>query len=508
MRRSLASLPLLMMLAFVGCSAPAGDSAEYDEPFTSAVATLLNFDFDGQLTAASASNPKGLVRAQLLYTVGHFNGENGVAQLQKLVLTNITSTYLGGGLYRVKYHAHLPVAWGGKTNLPTSYALTLPMRADAPTSVQDQVRRDLQRRRIGRRHRRQLLVLLPSARGRLLARRRRRREHDRGRDGVERRTASRSTPSTTRSGRTTASRSSPSSASTRSARNDDSRRRHRRVQRVRRGGARRVPVGDDVPREPAGRSRRRRSGRRRHVRATRADGKTISDHRAPRRLGAAAGAAFDTRYDELSTDADLIMYNGHAGLGANVRALVAQGQLVPRQVPDPLHERLRHVRLRRRHAPEAARAAQPRRPDGHEVHGHRHQRDAGVLRVDGRRVDGAHPRAVDAEHAADLRADLPQHRLGAGRGGDRRRGQRVHAGLRPGRDVERVQQPRRRRLQADESRGRPRRCSRAPTCSPARPSSRTRRATPTCACASARRRPSRRPTSASRTSPTRTSAAS
>ena len=132
MRRSLASL--LLIGSLTGCSAPSGDSAEYDEPFTSSVATLLNFDFDGQLTAASASNPKGLVRAQLLYAVGHFNGENGVAQLQKLALTNLTTTSIGGGLYRVKYHAHLPVAWGSKTNLPTSYTLTLPMRADAPTS--------------------------------------------------------------------------------------------------------------------------------------------------------------------------------------------------------------------------------------------------------------------------------------------------------------------------------------------------------------------------------------
>ncbi|MGZ3438305.1 MAG: hypothetical protein ACXVDD_02265, partial [Polyangia bacterium] len=91
-------------------------------------------DFDGQLTAASASNPKGLVRAQLLYSVGHFNGDNGVAQLQKLVLTNVTTTSLGGGLYRVSYHAKLPVAWGSKVNLPSSYSFTLPLRADAPTS--------------------------------------------------------------------------------------------------------------------------------------------------------------------------------------------------------------------------------------------------------------------------------------------------------------------------------------------------------------------------------------
>ncbi len=38
-----------------------------------------------------------------------------------------------------------------------------------------------------------------------------------------------------------------------------------------------------------------------------------------------AGAAFDRRYEELSTEADLIFYNGHAGLGSNVRALARKG---------------------------------------------------------------------------------------------------------------------------------------------------------------------------------------
>jgi len=133
MRRPLVSLALVVAAA--GCSAPS-PSEELDQPFTSDVATLLDFDFDGQVTGAS-TNATGLVRAQLLYTVGHLNGENGVAQLQKLKLTNVSTSAIGGGLYRVKYHAHLPVAWGSKVNLPSSYALTLPLRGDAPTSFKN-----------------------------------------------------------------------------------------------------------------------------------------------------------------------------------------------------------------------------------------------------------------------------------------------------------------------------------------------------------------------------------
>ncbi|MBK7396303.1 MAG: hypothetical protein IPJ34_08390 [Myxococcales bacterium] len=42
-----------------------------------------------------------------------------------------------------------------------------------------------------------------------------------------------------------------------------------------------------------------------------------------------ASAAFDTRYSELTAGADVILYNGHAGLGSNVRALEQKGRFVP-----------------------------------------------------------------------------------------------------------------------------------------------------------------------------------
>jgi hypothetical protein len=44
-----------------------------------------------------------------------------------------------------------------------------------------------------------------------------------------------------------------------------------------------------------------------------------------------AGATFDTRYEALSTRADVIIYNGHAGLGQNVRALARKGRWVAGQ---------------------------------------------------------------------------------------------------------------------------------------------------------------------------------
>jgi hypothetical protein len=37
------------------------------------------------------------------------------------------------------------------------------------------------------------------------------------------------------------------------------------------------------------------------------------------------GPAFEAKYNALSTDADVIIYNGHAGLGQNVRKLATMG---------------------------------------------------------------------------------------------------------------------------------------------------------------------------------------
>jgi hypothetical protein len=124
---------LTRILALV-LAAACGGASQYgadDQNFTSDVATLLVMEFDGQLVTSTSSNSTGQIRAQLLYTVGHLNAEFSVSRLDKLNLSNVKTTALGGGLYRVAYHVKLPVAWGSKTNLPSSYTLTLPKRVDS-----------------------------------------------------------------------------------------------------------------------------------------------------------------------------------------------------------------------------------------------------------------------------------------------------------------------------------------------------------------------------------------
>jgi hypothetical protein len=121
-------------LLAAGCIGETGDAG--DDPgaagdeFASGVATLLEFEFDGEVVAKSATSWKNKVRAQLLYTVGHLNADYSVSRLNAVTLTRTSSVYLGGGLYRIRYHAKLPVAWGKKDEQPAEYTLTLPKRVD------------------------------------------------------------------------------------------------------------------------------------------------------------------------------------------------------------------------------------------------------------------------------------------------------------------------------------------------------------------------------------------
>jgi hypothetical protein len=132
---------LALPLATLGCGEEPGGgeigledgepaAVELEQPFTSDVATLMDFAFSGELTSSSGTNSKGQIRAQLMYTVGQLNGQKSVARLDKAQLSGITVASLGNGLYRHRYTATLPVAWGSKTNLPTAYTFKLPRRVD------------------------------------------------------------------------------------------------------------------------------------------------------------------------------------------------------------------------------------------------------------------------------------------------------------------------------------------------------------------------------------------
>ena len=130
------ALPLLFL---VSCASAQGAGERLDNTataFTSAHANLLDFELDGTLVA-STNDPAALrtqIEAQLLFTTGQLNGEQSVAQLGQIELSAIDAALMPAPApapsYAVKYHAKLPVAWGG-TSTPASYSFILPARLSA-----------------------------------------------------------------------------------------------------------------------------------------------------------------------------------------------------------------------------------------------------------------------------------------------------------------------------------------------------------------------------------------
>ncbi len=92
---------------------------------SSAAALFVDFEFDGELVTDSAWNKEQAVEDQLLYTVGQLNGANSVGRVDRLVLTNVQASSVSGKT-KITYHAKLPVAWGDKVNVPATFELKLP----------------------------------------------------------------------------------------------------------------------------------------------------------------------------------------------------------------------------------------------------------------------------------------------------------------------------------------------------------------------------------------------
>ncbi len=131
--RSLLSIFAFLPALAVGCAATtddgsAGNEAGDEDEFTSASAKLLDFEFDGEVFMAGGSAEQ-TIRDQMLFTIGQLNGKTGVGRLDKLALSNIQSERQGN-LTRVTYHAKLPVSMSKNTRFGRTYTLQLPKRAD------------------------------------------------------------------------------------------------------------------------------------------------------------------------------------------------------------------------------------------------------------------------------------------------------------------------------------------------------------------------------------------
>ncbi len=119
---------LLAALPFtaIACAAPvdATDEDSGEDAYTSASARLYDFEFDGEVVS-DTSDAKSAVSDQMLFTIGQLNGEGGVARLDKIALSNVKTAAVGAKT-KITYHAKLPVSWPKGKTAPRSYTLLLP----------------------------------------------------------------------------------------------------------------------------------------------------------------------------------------------------------------------------------------------------------------------------------------------------------------------------------------------------------------------------------------------
>lgn len=93
---------------------------------TSAEAVFLDFVFEGEVLTDSSWRPEAQIEDQLLYTIGHLNGERSVGRLDKLELTDVRTEETEDGRTLIRYDAKLLVAWGKRNRVPETYTFRLP----------------------------------------------------------------------------------------------------------------------------------------------------------------------------------------------------------------------------------------------------------------------------------------------------------------------------------------------------------------------------------------------
>lgn len=332
-----ASTTALLVPACVISPEPAdGDIDTAEQAFSSDRDVLWDFRFDGEVITDNAYNPEAAVNTQLYYTVGQLNGWKAVGRLDTVQLSDIATSPIAGGMTRVTYSARLEVAWGDKYKSPESFTFKLP-RDVSYGGLQDFVdkyavlkcldwvahdvtpgshwyyyRPDQQGCSIDSAD---LLTVKPAvSKSELNTNGKYPEYHEVWKD--------RSFKAVLVYGRDSAGASGPS---------DFGVAQYHRMNDLLRGyfvngalysGPKLGYVRGDDPGAP------QPDGYYPDIEYTGTfeDGRTIRINMLLVDNPQAYNPAFDTRYGALSTDADLIVYNGHAALGGNVRAMTKKGK--------------------------------------------------------------------------------------------------------------------------------------------------------------------------------------
>lgn len=93
---------------------------------SSVEAVFLTFQWEGELWTRSSYNLPKQVEKQLLFTIGQLNGDRSVGRLDQVDLDILSNESVNGGR-KITYSASMPVAWGKPNSVPNSYDLIMPV---------------------------------------------------------------------------------------------------------------------------------------------------------------------------------------------------------------------------------------------------------------------------------------------------------------------------------------------------------------------------------------------
>jgi hypothetical protein len=106
---------------------PTGGSGKAD---SSHHAKIVDFSFDGHFLSEDFGSSEHTARShaerQIMYTVGQLNADDSVGRMDRLQLSNIQVAPASDGKVKVSYSAVLPVAWNRQNPDVSSYTLVLP----------------------------------------------------------------------------------------------------------------------------------------------------------------------------------------------------------------------------------------------------------------------------------------------------------------------------------------------------------------------------------------------
>lgn len=130
---------LASILAAAALAAPTGGCTTDEDPYAgeeiksedgkadaSAHGVFLDLTFEGKLVTTSSWNDTQTVEDQLLYTVGQLNGVTAVGRIDKAEVTNIVKRQVNGKT-EITYTAKLPIIWSKRNPIPELVELKLPL---------------------------------------------------------------------------------------------------------------------------------------------------------------------------------------------------------------------------------------------------------------------------------------------------------------------------------------------------------------------------------------------